>query len=154
MGRLGGDPEMKYTSTGQGVVTFSLATSKKWKDKISGNAMEKTQWHRVQAWGKTGELCHQYLKKGHLVYLEGEIEYTQSEKDGVKKYFTAVIAHQIQFLTPKDEKVPNSPNATTATQAEAEWEDNSQFGGSNYAGNGQNSPNKTQSTHAPDNLPF
>jgi single-strand DNA-binding protein len=144
LGRLGKDPEIRYTPSGQGVATFSLATSKKWKDKVSGNDKEATSWHNCKAWGKTGELCHQYLKKGHLVYVEGELEYTTTEKDGVKRYFTAVVVHQVQFLTPKGEMAPvNDPPP----------EDNSQFGGTDYQ-KGRVAADKSSEYYTADTIPF
>lgn len=149
IGRLGQDPEMKYTPTGLSVVTFSVATSKKWKDKQSGNPQEKTAWHRVQAWGEKADLCHRFLKKGSLIHLEGELEYSQTEKDGVKKYFTAIVLQQIQFLTPKDDK---SPGELPASQPNG-FDDNSQYGGTNFQG-GPNPPPASQSNFANDNIPF
>ena len=93
LGRLGADPELKYTTNGKAVCTFSLATSKKVNDQ------EVTQWHRIVAWGKLAELVNQYMSKGKQCLVEGEINYrTWDDKDGVKKYTTEINSTHIQFL--------------------------------------------------------
>ena len=98
IGNLGRDPELRYTQNGQAVVNFSLATSENWTDK-SGERVEKTEWHRIVAWGKTGELCAQYLSKGRTVYIEGRIQTRDWEdKEGVKRQTTEINATTVQFL--------------------------------------------------------
>lgn len=98
LGRLGQDPELKYTPTGMAVCNFSLATSEKWKDK-AGQDQERTEWHRVVVWGKIAELCNQYLTKGRQAYLEGSLQ-TRSwdDKDGNKRYTTEINAKTVQFI--------------------------------------------------------
>ena len=98
LGRLGQDPELKHTSTGIAVANFTVATSESWTDK-SGKKQDKTEWHRITAWGKTAELCAKYLSKGRQVLVEGSIE-TRSweDKDGQKRYTTEVKARNVQFL--------------------------------------------------------
>lgn len=90
IGNLGRDPELKYTPSGQAVVTFTLATTRKWKDK-EGNDKEDTQWHNIKAWGRLAEIINQYAKKGRQVFVEGRLEHRQYEQDGQKKYFTEVV---------------------------------------------------------------
>lgn len=103
VGRLGKDPEVRYTGSGAAVCTFTLATSKSWKDK-DGNRQDKTEWHRIVAWGKTGELCGEYLSKGSQAYIEGEIESrSYQDKQGVDRYVTEIKAQTVQFLSPKNE---------------------------------------------------
>jgi single-strand DNA-binding protein len=98
VGRLGQDPELRYTASGQGVCNFSLATSESWTDK-SGQKQDKAEWHRIVAWGKVGELCNQYLKKGRQVYLEGSLQTRNWEtKDGQKRSTTEINARTVQFL--------------------------------------------------------
>ena len=94
LGNLGRDPEMTYTPSGLAVCKFSLATSKKMKD-----GQEVTQWHRCTAFGKTGELISQYVNKGNQLYIEGEITYSQYEKDGVTRYSTDIIVNQFNFIS-------------------------------------------------------
>ena len=103
IGRLGKDPEIRYTQGGQAVASFSVATDSKWTNK-SGEKQEKTEWHRVKAWGKLGELAGEYLAKGRQVYVEGRLETSEyTDKEGVKKYSTEIVANDIQFLDSKGE---------------------------------------------------
>lgn len=98
LGRLGGDPELKYTPGGTAVCTFQIATSEKWTDK-AGEKQEKTNWHKIVAWGKLAELSNQYLKKGSMAYVEGRME-TRSWEDnkGVTRYITEVNAIVVEFI--------------------------------------------------------
>jgi len=98
LGRLGQDPELKYTPGGSAVCNFSLATTESWTDK-SGQKQEKTEWHRVVVWGKLAELCNQYLAKGRQAFLEGRLQ-TRSwdDKEGNKRYTTEILASTVQFI--------------------------------------------------------
>ena len=99
VGRLGRDPELKYTSDGKAVANFSVATSEDWKDKSTGDKKERTEWHRIVVWGRLGEICGEYLRKGSQVYLEGKIQTRKWEdKDGNERYVTEIIAHTMQML--------------------------------------------------------
>lgn len=102
LGRLGGDPELKYTPAGDAYCKFSVATSKKIRDK------EKTEWHRCTAWRKTAEVINQYLRKGSQVYLEGEIETQEWEKNGEKRYSTGINVFKIDFIGDKSQDSSNS----------------------------------------------
>ena len=95
VGRVGRDPETRYTAGGDCVTTFSMATSEKFKDK------ENTVWHNIVAWRKTGEVVGQYVKKGDLLYVEGKIQVDTWEKDGQKKSATKIVIHQLQMLGGK-----------------------------------------------------
>jgi len=97
IGRLGADPEMRYTADGTAVCKFSLATSRKFTTK-DGQKQEKTEWHRIVVWRKLAEICGQYLAKGKQVMIEGRIEYGSYEKDGVKQYTTEIVAENMQML--------------------------------------------------------
>lgn len=102
IGRLGKDPEMKYTPSGVTVATFSIATNESYKDK-DGKAIENTDWHNVVAWKKLAEICGQYLKKGSTVYIEGKIKTRHYDhKDGTKRYVTEIIAENMQMLGSKE----------------------------------------------------
>lgn len=98
LGHLGKGPEKRQV--GDTVVTvFSLATGEKWTDKRSGEIHEKTQWHNVEAWGRTGEIAAEYLSKGSEVFIEGTLDYqTWDKKDGGKGYKTIVKALSLQFV--------------------------------------------------------
>ncbi len=99
IGHLGTDPEMRVTTSGQSVVNFTIATNENFKDS-SGNLQERTEWHRIVAWGKLAEICNQYLKKGRQVYIEGRLQ-TRSWDDnrtGEKKYTTEIVCTDMQML--------------------------------------------------------
>jgi len=98
IGRLGKDPESKYTPTGKKVAQFSLAVSQRWK--TAGETKEYTEWVNIEAWGRLGEVCQEYLKKGSLVYLEGRLKTERYEdKEGETKYYTKVVTQFVQFLS-------------------------------------------------------
>lgn len=98
IGRLGQDPEVRTTQGGTKVATLSIATSEKWKGK-DGQTQERTEWHRVVAWGRTAEVARDYLKKGSQVYIEGPIQTREWEdKDGQKRYTTEIKALQLTML--------------------------------------------------------
>lgn len=97
IGNLGRDPELKYTSAGVAVATFSIATSDSWKDQ-EGNLQERTEWHNIVAWRKLAEICGEWLKKGKRVYIEGKLQTRSYEKDGIKKYMTEIVADQLIML--------------------------------------------------------
>lgn len=101
VGRLGQDPEVRYTQSNAAVATLSVATSEKYKDR-NGQMQETTEWHRCVAWGRTAEICQQYLKKGSLIYIEGPIQ-TRSweDKSGEKKYTTEIKVLTMQMLDSK-----------------------------------------------------
>ena len=106
IGRLGTDPEVRYTQDGTPVATFNLATDEQWKGK-DGNKVQKTEWHRIVAWRKLGQVCGEYLTKGKLVYIEGKIQTRQWEdKDGIKRYTTEIVANGMKMLggTPGNEQ--------------------------------------------------
>jgi len=101
IGRLGKDPEMRFTQSKQAVANFSLATNESWKDK-GGQKQEKTEWHNVVLWARLAELASEYLHKGSQVYIEGRLQ-TRSwdDKDGIKHYTTEIIGQNMQFLDGK-----------------------------------------------------
>ena len=102
VGHLGRDPELRYTSGGQPVCSFSVATSRSWTDQ-SGQPQEKTTWFRVTAWGKLGELCNQYLTKGRLVLVEGEVDASAwSAQTGEPRASLELTARNVRFLGGKD----------------------------------------------------
>ena len=98
IGRLGRDPESKFTPTGKKVTHFSLAVSQRWKS--NGESKEYTEWVNIEAWGRLGEVCQEYLRKGSLVYLDGRLKTEKYEdKGGETRYFTKVVAQFLQFLS-------------------------------------------------------
>lgn len=106
VGHLGRDPEMRYTSTGQSVTSFSVATTRRWTSQ-DGNQQEKTTWFRVTAWGKLGELCNQYLTKGRLVLVEGDIDASAwKSQDGEPRASLELTARNVRFLGGRDMVTP------------------------------------------------
>lgn len=111
IGRLGQDPEMRYTPAGKAVATFSLATDNSFKG-ADGEKVQRTDWHSVQCWGKLAEITTQYAKKGRLVYVEGRIVYDQwVDTDGAKRNRTKINISQLVFLEsgnaePEEEEAP------------------------------------------------
>ncbi len=97
IGRLGKDPESKFTPTGKKVAHFSVAVSNRWKSR-DGETQESTEWVNIEAWERLGETCQQYLKKGSLVYVEGRLKTDKYEDKGETRYFTKVVAQMVQFL--------------------------------------------------------
>jgi single-strand DNA-binding protein len=97
IGNLGRDPEVKFLDGGNAVTKFSVAVNESWKDK-SGEKKERVEWVRVVAWGKLGELCGEYLKKGRQVFVEGRMQTREYEKNGEKKYSTEIVASGVTFL--------------------------------------------------------
>ncbi|MDU9049412.1 MAG: single-stranded DNA-binding protein [Candidatus Electrothrix sp. Rat3] len=103
IGNLGADPELRYTQSGVAVASFNVATSRRWKDK-EGQQQEETEWHRIVAWQRLGEVCNEYLHKGSKVYVEGRLQTRKwQDQNGNDRYTTEIIASDIQFLTPRGE---------------------------------------------------
>ena len=99
IGNLGKDPEVRYTPSGSAVCNVTIATSRQWKDKTSGEKQEETEWHRVVFYDRLAEVAGEYLKKGRSVYVEGRLKTRKwADKDGVEKYATEIIASEMQML--------------------------------------------------------
>jgi single-strand DNA-binding protein len=115
IGRLGRDPETRFTPTGKKVCQFSLAVDRRWHS-AEGETREATDWFNVEAWGRLGEICQDYLGKGRLVYLEGRLQTDRYESGGETKYFTKVIASNMQML----ERKPGEEEVVLPEAGEAE----------------------------------
>jgi single-strand DNA-binding protein len=99
IGYLGRDPESKYTSTGKRVTDFPIAITSRWKDE-AGETKEYTEWVNIEAWDRLAEICHEYIAKGSLVYVDGRLKTNRYEdQDGEPRYFTKVVAQTVQFLS-------------------------------------------------------
>ena len=99
VGRLGRDPEIRYTPSGAAVANFTMATSEEWKDRETGEKQERTEWHKIVAWRRLGEICGEYLHKGSLVYIEGRLQTRPWEdRDGNKRSTTEIVAQTMQML--------------------------------------------------------
>lgn len=115
LGRLGQDPELRYTANGKAVCNFSMATNKHWTDK-DGKTQEKVEWHKIVVWGKLAENCSQYLKKGSQAFIVGENETREWDDGGVKRTTTEIISNKVCFL---GNSAIASQEQTPATPAEA-----------------------------------
>jgi single-strand DNA-binding protein len=103
IGNLGRDPEVRYAPSGAAICNVTIATSRNWKDKTSGEKVEETEWHRVVFYDRLAEIAGEYLKKGRSVYVEGRLKTRKwQDKDGVEKYTTEVIADNMQMLGTRE----------------------------------------------------
>ena len=122
VGLLGRDPEVRYTKSSQAVASFSIATTERWTGK-DGNKEEKTEWHRIVAWGKLGEICGEYLSKGKQVYIEGRLQTREWEdNDGNKKQTTEIVANNMTMLGQSGSS-GNSGNAGGGSQSNSGGDD-------------------------------
>ena len=102
VGNLGRDPEVRYMPSGDALANIAVATTDKWKDKATGEQKEATEWHRISFFGKLAEIVGQYLVKGSQVYVEGKLKTRKyTDKDGVEKYSTEIVADSMQMLGSK-----------------------------------------------------
>ena len=106
IGHLGKDPEGRVTPKGSKVCSFSLAVNRRWKNS-AGEEKESTDWFNVEAWGRLGEICQQYLRKGRLVFLEGQLRTDRYDHEGETRYYSKVVASQMQMLDRKAEDLPS-----------------------------------------------
>jgi single-strand DNA-binding protein len=103
IGNLGRDPEVRYSPNGSAICNVSIATTRNWKSKDSGERVEETEWHRVVFYDRLAEIAGEYLKKGRPVYVEGRLKTRKwQDKDGAEKYTTEIIAEQMQLLGGRD----------------------------------------------------
>ncbi|MHC4311262.1 MAG: single-stranded DNA-binding protein [Planctomycetota bacterium] len=119
LGRLGKDPEMRYTPNGKAQTTFSLATNRYWKND-DGEKQEATDWHNIKCWGRQAEIANEFLRKGSLVLIEGRIENSSwQEEDGEWKNFSAVVANNIQ-LPPRSlsDDASSAPAGSSVSEPE------------------------------------
>ncbi len=114
VGHLGRDPELRYTQNGQAVANFSLATSESYA-KRDGEREERTEWHRIVAWGRLAEICAEYLSKGRQVYIEGRIQTREWEdREGEKRRTTEIVAREMQMLGRRGETSETSEEPRSA----------------------------------------
>jgi single-strand DNA-binding protein len=138
IGRLGKDPELKYTASGVPFCRFSLATDDVWNDKTSGERQERTEWHNIVVWDRLAEVCNQYLTKGRLVYIEGSLQTREwDDQEGNKRRTTEIRARDMVMLS-------NAPEGTAGPRRAASAEG---VGGSPSSAS-------TASTITDDDIPF
>ncbi|HEV2298833.1 MAG TPA: single-stranded DNA-binding protein [Candidatus Acidoferrales bacterium] len=121
VGRLGRDPETRYTGSGQAVANFTMATDSTYKDR-AGERQKRTEWHRIVAWGKLAEICQQYLKKGSQIYIEGRLQTREWEdKSGQKRSTTEIVASDMRMLGSRADSAAAAGAAAGASRS-AEFE--------------------------------
>ena len=108
VGNLGQDPETRYMPNGNPVTNITVATSKNWKDRETGENRDRTEWHRVVFFNRLAEIVNEYLRKGSKVYLEGELRTRQWERDGQKHYSTEIVANEMQMLDSRGDMSSNT----------------------------------------------
>lgn len=116
VGRLGRDPETRFTGGGQAVANFTLATDSTYKDR-SGERQKKTEWHRIVVWSKLAEICQQYLKKGSLIYIEGRLQTREWEdKSGQKRTTTEIVASEMRMLGSRSDSAAAGAGTSHAAE--------------------------------------
>ena len=108
LGRLGADPELRSSPSGVTTCNLSIATSINWTDKNSGDKKEKTEWHRVVFFGRPAEVIDQYMKKGQQLYVEGRLETSKYEKDGIERFSTNIIGESFNFISGSSTQMDDS----------------------------------------------
>ena len=108
LGRLGADPELRSSPSGVTTCNLSIATSINWTDKNSGDKKEKTEWHRVVFFGRPAEVIDQYMKKGQQLYVEGRLETSKYEKDGIERFSTNIIGESFNFISGSSTQIDDS----------------------------------------------
>ena len=120
VGRLGRDPELRYTPSGTAVANFSVATDERWSS-AGGEAQSRTEWHNIVVWSKLAEICNQYLTKGRLVFIEGRIQTRDWEdKDGNKRRTTEIVASDMKMLGGRRENAPGGQTVPAETESPSE----------------------------------
>jgi single-strand DNA-binding protein len=136
LGNVGRDPEVRYTASGRAVATFTLATSQRWRDQ-EGNDQERTEWHKIVAWGRLGEICGEYLGKGKQAFIEGRIQSREWEdQDGNKRTTVEIVASDLILLggsgggqSFKSDDSARKPASSPARPASASKPRNDEKGG-------------------------
>lgn len=127
VGNVGNDPELRNLPNGNAVANITLATSEQWKDKQTGQAQERTEWHRVSFFGRTAEIVGEYVKKGSQIYVEGKLQTREWEKDGVKRYTTEIVVDingTIQLLGGRQTEGGEKQESRQPRQAQAQTPQN------------------------------
>ena len=157
VGNLGSDPELRSTGSGLSICTFSLATSESWNDKQSGEKQERTEWHRIKIFGRLGEIANEYLKKGRQVYIEGSIRSDKyTGKDGVEKYFTDIIASEMQMLGSNEGGGGGGQRSQSGggQRGGGNYGNQSRGGNDDQGGQSRQAPAPADSGFADDEIPF
>jgi single-strand DNA-binding protein len=142
IGNVGNDPEIRATSSGARVAKVSLATNRSWTDRNSGQKNEKTEWHRLTFFGRLVDVVEQWVKKGDRLYVEGRLEYSQTEGEGGTKYWTDIVINEMVML------------GSTGPGGGGGYESGSAYGGGAPSGGGAHGGGGPSMTEPDDDLPF
>jgi single-strand DNA-binding protein len=159
VGNLGNDPDTRYLPNGDAVTNLSIATSESWKDKQTGQNVDRTEWHRVVFFRRLAEIAGEYLKKGSKVYVEGKLQTRQWDKDGQKHYTTEIVGNEMQMLDSRGDMGAGGFNQGPPSNNQSSNNQSNQGPPSNNQSNQQPS-NSGQSFEAPpaedfdDDIPF
>ena len=156
VGNLGNDPEVRYANNGAAIANISVATSESWKDKNTGEQVEKTEWHRVVLFNRLGEIAGEYLRKGSKVYIEGKLQTRKwQDQSGQDKYTTEIVGNEMQMLDSRGD------NSGQGGGYQPRQQPAQQGGGGQHQGGGQqqNAPQQNAPQPAPandfdDDIPF
>ncbi len=152
VGRLGRDPETRYTGGGQAVANFSMATDESYKDK-NGERQKRTEWHRITAWGKLAEICQQYLKKGTMVYIEGRIQSREwQDKEGQKRTSFDIVANTMKMLSSRAEGAAAGGGASRS--GGDDMESHAAPADDSYGGGGGSAPSAGGPEISDEDIPF
>ena len=152
VGRLGRDPETRYTGGGQAVANFSMATDESYKDK-NGERQKRTEWHRITAWGKLAEICQQYLKKGAMVYIEGRIQSREwQDKEGQKRTSYDIVANTMKMLSSRAEGAAAGIGASRS--GGDDFETHAAPADDSYGGSGASAPSAGGPEISDEDIPF
>lgn len=148
IGNVGVDPEVRYMPNGNAVATLSLATSETWKDKVTGEKQEKTEWHRVVCFNRLGEIVSEYIRKGSKLYIEGSLRTRKwQDQQGQDKYTTEIVASELQMLD-------NRMSGNFASDEEAPQAQYSPPQASHQSNNKPTSPEAETLMQLDDDIPF
>lgn len=160
IGRLGADPEVRYTQSNIAVANMGVATTEKYKDRSTGENIENTEWHRVVVWGRLAEVCQEYLRKGSLVFFEGPLQTRRwDDKDGITRYSTEIKAREMVMLETKggggrDPDSGGYAGSAQQAQSKAQVQDGPGTRGVGSTGASTKNTGNMDLTDVDDDLPF
>ncbi|MDA1298486.1 MAG: single-stranded DNA-binding protein [Proteobacteria bacterium] len=153
VGNLGRDPETRYMPSGGPVTNVSVATSKSWKDRDTGEQKERTEWHRVVFFNRLAEIAGEYLRRGSKVYIEGELRTREWERDGQKHYTTEIVAGEMQMLDSRSDG-PSQPGASGQPPSSSSRDSETDTGASSGNSSGNQDYDPPPSDDFDDDIPF
>ncbi len=155
VGNLGADPEVRYMPSGGAIANLSIATSDTWKDKQTGQAQERTEWHRVIFFNRLGEIAAEYLKKGSKVYVEGRLQTRKwQDKNGVDRYTTEIVGSEMQMLDSRGGAGGSTGGFDQSMDSGQNMGYSPSYGAANNNNSNQSFPEPAMDTNFDDDIPF